>query len=50
MKVGRPCNREVVVIEAGAFIREAAKLMRHDYVGGVIVTETRPESSPSSLD
>lgn len=43
MKVGELCNREVVVIEGGASIREAAKLMRHYHVGDVIVTEKREE-------
>ncbi len=41
MKVGELCNREVVVIEGSASIREAAKLMRHYHVGDVIVTEKR---------
>ena len=41
MKVGELCNREVVVIEGGASIREAAKLMRQYHVGDVIVTEKR---------
>jgi CBS domain-containing protein len=43
MKVGELCNREVVVIEGSASIRDAAKLMRQYHVGDVVVIKARPE-------
>jgi CBS domain-containing protein len=41
MKVGEICNREVVVVDRGAAILEAAQLMRRHHVGDVVVTEER---------
>lgn len=39
MAIGEVCNREVVVIDKGASIREAVQCMRDEHVGDVIVTE-----------
>lgn len=39
MRVGEVCNRIVVVVEADASIREAAKVMRKYHVGNVIVVD-----------
>lgn len=39
MRVGEICNREVVVIDREATLLEAAKLMRGQHVGTVIVVE-----------
>lgn len=41
MSVGELCNREVIVIEADASIREAARLMRDCHVGDVVVVDQR---------
>lgn len=41
MTVGAVCNREVVIIERDASIRQAAKLMREYHVGDLVVTERR---------
>lgn len=41
MTVGAICNRDVVVIEKGANIVEAAHLMREHHVGALVVTEER---------
>lgn len=37
MAIGEVCNREVVVVEAGASVAEAAKLMRQYHVGTLVV-------------
>ncbi len=39
MRVGEVCNREVVVIGREATLLEAAKLMRNQHVGTVVVVE-----------
>lgn len=39
MRVGEVCNREVVVIDRNATLLEAAKLMRSQHVGDVVVTD-----------
>ncbi len=41
MKVGDVCNREVVVVERNASIRDAARLMRDFHVGDLVVAESR---------
>ena len=41
MIVGEICNREVVVVEPGAAIQEAARLMREHHVGCLVVAEAR---------
>jgi len=41
MRVGEVCNREVVVVEPNATLLEAAKLMRSQHVGDVVVVEER---------
>jgi len=41
MRVGEACNREVVVVERNATLLEAAKLMRNQHVGDVVVVEDR---------
>ncbi len=38
MSIGEICNRDVVVIEKDATVREAARLMRQYHVGDVVVT------------
>ncbi len=40
MNVGDACNREVVVVERNASIRDAAQLMRDFHVGDLIVVES----------
>lgn len=47
MKIGELCSREVVTIEGGATLREAALLMRNKHVGALVVVQasgglTRP--------
>ena len=42
MKVGEACNREVVIIDRKETIVEAARLMRTQHVGDVVVVEQRP--------
>ncbi len=37
MAIGEICNREVVVVESGASVAEAAKLMRQYHVGTLVV-------------
>jgi CBS domain-containing protein len=39
MRVGEVCNREVVVVGKGASLLEAAKVMRNQHVGTVVVVE-----------
>lgn len=39
MRVGEVCNREVVVIDRNASLLEAAKLMRSQHVGDLVVVE-----------
>lgn len=41
MKVGDACNREVVVVERNASVRDAARLMRDFHVGDLVVVESR---------
>jgi len=39
MRVGEICNREVVVIDRNATLLEAAKLMRNQHVGDLVVVD-----------
>jgi signal-transduction protein with cAMP-binding, CBS, and nucleotidyltransferase domain len=39
MSIGEICNREVIVIEQGSTIMEAARLMRNHHVGTLVVVE-----------
>lgn len=39
MSIGEICNREVIVIEQGSTIMEAAKLMREHHVGTLVAVE-----------
>ncbi|MBN2331809.1 MAG: CBS domain-containing protein [Deltaproteobacteria bacterium] len=39
MSVGKFCNRDVVIVEPTATIVEAARLMRHHHVGGLVVVD-----------
>ncbi len=41
MRVGELCNREVIVIEPDASIKETAALMRRHHVGDLVVVETQ---------
>jgi CBS domain-containing protein len=41
MSVGAICNREVVVVEAGASVANAARLMRDYHVGDLVVAQER---------
>ena len=41
MQVGEYCNREVVVIDAGSSVTEAARVMREYHVGDVVVVEQK---------
>lgn len=45
MSVGELCNREVVMVEGGAAIGEAAALMREYHVGDLVVVERRGQRS-----
>lgn len=41
MLVGKICNREVVFIEPGGSIADAARLMREHHVGGLVVVQEK---------
>jgi CBS domain-containing protein len=41
MTVGELCNREVIVVNRDASVREAARLMRSLHVGDLVVVEER---------
>lgn len=41
MLIGEFCNREVVVVDRETTILEAAKLMRSEHVGDLVVTDSR---------
>lgn len=41
MPISEICNREVVIVQAGNSILEAAQLMRRHHVGNVVVVEDR---------
>lgn len=41
MSVGEMCNREVVIIDAGAAIDDAVTVMRESHVGVIVVVERR---------
>lgn len=41
MPISEICNREVVIVQAGNNILEAAQLMRRHHVGNVVVVEDR---------
>ncbi|HSD61136.1 MAG TPA: CBS domain-containing protein [Burkholderiales bacterium] len=41
MQAGEICNREVIVVERDASVREAAVLMRQYHVGDLVVVEER---------
>jgi predicted transcriptional regulator len=43
MSIGELCNREVIVIEAGASIGEEVRLMREFHVGDIVVVEQQRE-------
>ncbi|MBE0575755.1 MAG: CBS domain-containing protein [Desulfuromonadales bacterium] len=41
MLIGEFCNREVVVVDREKTILEAAKMMRSEHVGALVVTDSR---------
>lgn len=41
MLVGEYCNRDVVIVDKACSVREAARLMRNQHVGDLIVVEER---------
>ncbi|KAA3627018.1 MAG: CBS domain-containing protein [Proteobacteria bacterium] len=41
MSAGELCNRDVVVMEKGESVRDAARLMRDAHVGDIVVVEER---------
>jgi CBS domain-containing protein len=41
MLVGEFCNREVIIVDRATTILEAAKLMRSEHVGDLVVTDNR---------
>jgi len=41
MPIGEVCNREVVIVQPGETVLEAAQLMRRHHVGDVVVVEER---------
>lgn len=45
MNAGDLCNRDVVTIEGGAGIIDAARLMREHHVGDLVVVEERPRGA-----
>lgn len=40
MRVGEVCNRDVVIVDGDAPLREAARIMREQHVGSVVVVST----------
>ncbi|MEZ5445611.1 MAG: CBS domain-containing protein [Gammaproteobacteria bacterium] len=40
MRVGEVCNRDVVIVDGDAPLREAAGIMREQHVGSVVVVST----------
>ncbi len=50
MKAGEFCNRDVVFIEKGASVAEAARLMREHHVGSIVVVdETKGARRPIGM-
>lgn len=50
MSVGEYCNREVVVVEKGTSVREAAQLMRKFHTGDLVVVERKGnENFPAGI-
>ena len=45
MRVGEVCNREVVIVDKGSSLLEAAKVMRSQHVGTVVVVEEQDGNS-----
>ena len=43
MSAGEYCNRDVVVLDKIAPVREAVNLMRSNHVGGVVVVEKQAD-------
>ena len=41
MPIGEVCNREVVIVQPGETVLEAAQIMRRHHVGDVVVVEER---------
>jgi CBS domain-containing protein len=41
MPISEICNREVVIVQSGSAVLEAAQLMRQHHVGDVVVVEER---------
>jgi CBS domain-containing protein len=41
MPISEICNREVVIVQRGTTVQEAAQLMRQHHVGDVVVVEDR---------
>jgi CBS domain-containing protein len=41
MPIGEVCNREVVIVQPGETVLEAAQIMRRHHVGDVVVIEER---------
>jgi CBS domain-containing protein len=49
MNVGEVCNREVVVIEKGATVLEAARRMRSEHVGDLVVVTRTDRRRPVGI-
>ncbi len=49
MAIGEICNREVVVIAAGATVAEAARLMRQYHVGTLVVVKQGSKNEPVGI-
>lgn len=49
MSVGEYCNREVVIIDRKASIKEAARLMREHHVGDLVVVEGASGALPVGI-
>jgi CBS domain-containing protein len=45
MNIGKICNRNVLAADVDTSVLEAARMMRHNHVGSIIVTESEGESA-----
>lgn len=43
MRIGEYCNRDVVYIDRGASVSDAARLMRQHHVGSLVVSDSKAE-------
>lgn len=43
MSIGNICQRDVVAVDQGSTLQEAAQLMREEHVGALVVTVASPQ-------